>query len=257
MSRMNRALIIGSVLVAVWGCSSFGINCGSAQGSGSCLRVLFIGNSYTFVNDLPGTFTALAESGGHKVEMGMAATGGWTLAQHAASAATLDAIKSSKWDYVVLQEQSELPSVPQMRTQEMYPAARLLAGQIRAAGAKPLFFITWAHQDGWPDYGMHTYEAMQTQIDQGYLLIARELNAQVAPVGLAWWMARRQDPQLGLWQADGSHPTLQGTYLAACVFYAAIFRQSPIGLTYVAGLPQETARSLQSAAANAFFLFNP
>jgi hypothetical protein len=156
----------------------------------------------------------------------------------------------------VLQEQSEIPSVPQLRTQEMYPAARLLAGQIRAAGATPLFFIPWAHQNGWPDYGMHTYEAMQTQIDQGYLLIASELNAPVVPVGMAWWMARRKDSQLQLWQADDSHPTQQGTYLAACVFYAVIFRQSPIGLTYVAGLPQDTTRSLQSAAASAV-LFNP
>jgi hypothetical protein len=203
------------------------------------------------VNDLPGTFAALAESGGHKVETGLAAQGGWTLSQHSASAATLDAIKSSKWDYVILQEQSEIPSVSQVRIQEMYPAARQLAGQIRANGATPLFFITWAHQNGWPEYGMPNYEAMQAQIDQGYLLIAQELNAPVVPVGMAWWTVHTQDPQLELWQADGSHPAPQGTYLAACVFYAVIYRQSPIGLSYLAGLPKETVRLLQSAAANA------
>jgi len=63
-------------------------------------------------------------------------------------------------------------------------------------------------------------------------------------------MARRQNPQLDLWQDDGSHPTEQGTYLAACVFYSVIFHQSPEGLTFTAQLPSETAQLLQKSAAH-------
>jgi hypothetical protein len=90
---------------------------------------------------------------------------------------------------------------------------------------------------------------MQFKLDIGYLGIAEELSVPVAPVGYAWLLARNQNPQLDLWQPDGSHPTEIGTYLAACVFYAVIFRQSPKGLTYLATLPTETAQFLQQIAA--------
>jgi len=195
-------------------------------------------------------FAELARAGGHKVVTGMAAVGGWTLSDHVQSSETLDKLKSSKWDFVVLQEQSEIPAIEQSRTESMYPAARLLIRQVEGVGATPLFFLTWAHRDGWPENGLPDYESMQVQLDQGYLEIAQELNVGIAPVGYAWLLAQGQNPGLGLWQDDGSHPTEQGTYLAACVFYAAIFRQSPEGLTYLGQLPKEIAQELQKIAAN-------
>jgi hypothetical protein len=86
---------------------------------------------------------------------------------------------------------------------------------------------------------------MQIQINNGYMGIAEELNAPVAPVGSVWLTAMKEHPELELWQADGSHPTELGTYLAACVFYAVIFHESPDGLTYRAGLSREDARIIQ------------
>jgi hypothetical protein len=91
---------------------------------------------------------------------------------------------------------------------------------------------------------------MQFQIDRGYLQIAHELSTAVAPVGYAWLLAAGQNPGLTLWQEDGSHPTLQGTYLAACVFYAVIFLQSPVGLSYRADLAKDTVLFLQQIAEN-------
>ncbi len=241
---MKRILVICCILVPLLGCSPI-INCDQSQGADKCTRILFIGNSYTFTNDLPGMFTKLADSGGHTVMTGMAAQGGVTLADHVSSADTQNQIAASKWNYVVLQEQSEIPASEQTRIGTMYPAARTLVQQIERVGAKPVFFLTWAHQDGWPDYGLQDFPAMQFQIDIGYLGIARELSVPIAPVGYAWLLANGQNAQLNLWQADGSHPTEQGTYLAACVFYAVIYRQSPVGLTYKAGLTNETATFLQ------------
>jgi hypothetical protein len=252
---MKRLLILCCLLIAACGCSP-AISCNSLFGSGPCTRVLFIGNSYTYVNDLPTMFAELAGAGGHRVETGMAAQGGWTLANHVNSSDTLEQIKSSEWNYVVLQEQSEIPSIQQYRTQQMYPAARVLVRDIRNIDATPIFFETWAHRDGWPENGLQNYESMQYQIDNGYLGIAQELNVTVASVGFAWMTVRRQDPQLDLWQDDGSHPTEQGTYLAACVFYSVIFRQSPEGLTFTAQLPKETAQLLQKSAAD-IVLNNP
>ena len=100
------------------------------------------------------------------------------------------------------------------------------------------------------------YESMQLQINQGYLTIANELVAPVVPVGYAWLTAWLQNPLLDLWQADGSHPTEQGTYLAACVFYAVLFRQSPENNSYRAHLPVASAHYLQSVAASTV-LTNP
>lgn len=111
----------------------------------------------------------------------------------------------------------------------------------------PLFFVTWAHYDGWPEQGMNNYGSMQAQINYGYATIAQELNAPMAPVGTAWESAI-QHPDLSLWQEDGSHPSEQGTYLAACVFYAAIFQESPVGLTYRGKLSKVITQTLQTIA---------
>ena len=217
--------------------------------SPACARVLFVGNSYTTVNDLPSVFANLARSGGHRVETGTAAGDGWTLADHAASAATAAKLASAKWDIVVLQEQSQIPSVDQLRQAQMYPAARRLIGSIRNQGARPLFYLTWARRDGWPENGMPNYASMQSAIDDGYLAIAAEQQAAVAPVGYAWSTLLGQEAPAALWQEDGSHPTTAGTYLAACVFYATIFRESPRGLAYHSSLSAEEAARVQGIAA--------
>ena len=246
---MKRFLPFVILLFVLCSCS-FETKCRDIQDT-SCTRVLFIGNSYTFVNDLPNTFAKLAKSGGHKVEVGMSAQGGWKLADHIGSSETLNLLNSTKWNFVVLQEQSQIPSVQQVRNQEMYPAARELVQKIKDIGARPIFFITWAHRDGMPENGMINYESMQSQINYGYMEIAQELNAPIAPVGLAWSIAVKEHPELNLWQEDGSHPTEQGTYLAACVFYAVIFYESPDGLTYHASLSGENARTIQTIASKA------
>lgn len=223
-------------------------NCTNLSGKDTCRHILFIGNSYTYVNDLPGEFVKLARSGGRPVQAEMAAEGGWRLADHAGSEATLSKIRSRKWDDVVLQEQSQGPASPSFRTTTMYPAAETLIHEITAAGAKPALFLTWAHKDGWPENNLPGFDAMQGSITQGYLQLGMTQNIAVIPVGPAWSTAYRRYPDLALWQDDGSHPSEAGTYLAACVFYAAFFGQSPAGLSYHASLPAETALNLQTIA---------
>jgi hypothetical protein len=216
---------------------------------GRCTRVLFVGNSYTTVNDLPHVFASLARSGGHGVEVGTAAGDGWTLADHAGSSTTAAKLASAKWEIVVLQEQSQIPSVAQFRETQMYPAARRLVAAVRNQGARPLFYLTWGRRDGWPENGMPNYATMQSAIDDGYLAIATDQRVAVAPVGLAWSTLLIRDSSTTLWQEDGSHPTEAATYLAACVFYATIFRESPKGLAYRSSLSAETTAMIQGVAA--------
>jgi hypothetical protein len=244
-ARLLAGLLVLAGLLSVAACGGAP---GPACGSGACTRVLFLGNSYTYVNDLPSTFARLAGSAGRPVQVSMVANGGETLAQHAAATDSQSAIVSQRWTYVVLQEQSDTPATWAGRV-SMYPAVRTLDGQIESAGATPLLFMAWAHRDGMPESGLADYAAMQLQIDNAYLAIAREQQVPVAPVGYTWLAIRRDHPEISLWGDDGSHPNGAGTYLAACVFYAAIFRQSPSGLSYHGGIDDGQARILQDEAA--------
>ena len=244
---MKRLILVCLLIVVTCGCAP-AVSCSEDP---QCTQILFIGNSYTFTNDLPGMLTSLAKSGGHRVETGMSAPGGWFLYQHVNSPDTINQITAQKWEFIVLQEQSQVPSSTQMRFSQMYPAVRTLVGKIKENGATPVLFITWAHKNGWPENGISTYESMQLAIDEGYTNIGQELGVRMSPVGSAWLKLWQQNPQMNLWQDDGSHPNEMGTYLAACVFYATIFHESPEGLKYHGNLPTADAQLLQQVAADA------
>jgi len=216
----------------------------------ACVRILFLGNSYTYVNDMPGMVHAMGRSAGRDVATLMVAAGGETLGQHAGDPASTDPIRSGRWAWVVLQEQSEIPAVETSRLQAMEPAARNLVGAAKSAGARPLLLETWAHRDGLPTAGLDV-DSMQQALDAAYEAVGRDLATPVAPVGRAWQIVRETDPSISLWQDDGSHPATAGTYLAACVLIARILGVSPVGLGWTAGLPDDVARALQEAAASA------
>ena len=213
------------------------------------IRVLFIGNSLTFYHNMPYMFAELAQSGGHQVEVRMFAPPGWTLADHSQSPATLKEIQQGNWDLVVLQEGSWIPAIPNQRSEQMYPAVRLLDDQINESGAETILFMTWGSRDGLLEEGYEDYSKMQAQIQTGYMGVADEIAAKVAPVGTAWQNAIDREPKLNLWQMDGIHPSKEGSYLAANVFYALFFDESPEGLIYTADLPAETGQFLQAVAA--------
>jgi hypothetical protein len=107
---------------------------------------------------LPDVFAKLSSSGGHNVETGITAGGGWMLSDAISSKDTQDGLASKKWDYVVLQEQSQTPAPAESRTMFMLPAVRELTGFIYPTGAIPILFITWGHRDDWPDNGLPDYE---------------------------------------------------------------------------------------------------
>jgi hypothetical protein len=231
--RLVVILLVASVLPVV-ACSP---HAGCRPQDKGCLRVLFVGNSYTQVNDLPGTFAALARAGGHQVDVGMAAEGGQTLSGHLTSTNTQRQLVPGRWDVVVLQEQSQFPSVAWSRDNETAPAARSLVQEIRGLGARVVLFSTWAHRDGWPEQGLASEAAMQSAIDAAYLGLGQQLGVGVVPVGEAWSTTLAVDASIRLWQEDGSHPTTSGTFLAAAAFYAALFDDDPVPASQAAGAP--------------------
>jgi hypothetical protein len=242
VAMLALALIVGVVAVAAVRAAPACTFTGDR-----CLRVLFLGNSYTSVNDLPGTFARLAASGGHPVETGMVAPGGAFLSDLAASPDVTAALGGTRWNAVVLQEQSQLPAMPQADAQ-MIPAVTKLVGTVRAGGAIPYLLETWAHRDGLPQQRLD-YARMQSAIDGAYARAAERSGSFVVPAGEAWQRALAAAPTIGLWQADGSHPSPAGTYLAACVLFTTMTHESPVGLPDTEGLDAAVAAQLQQVAA--------
>jgi hypothetical protein len=202
------------------------------------------------VNDLPAMVDRLAEArpGPEPMFVVSFTKGSTALSYWASNDRLRGLLRDVAWNDVVLQEQSEIPSLPQATVQGvMLPSARRLSSWATADGAHTLLFMTWGYRDG--DGTGDTYDAMQGRLAEGYWEAASALGAGVAPVGLAWQRAHRLEPGLALWQSDGHHPTAAGSYLGACVFYEVLTGRSPVGDSYTAGLDGDEARFLQGVAA--------
>jgi len=201
------------------------------------LKVLFVGNSFTARNDLPGLITRLARARGRVLEHRLIHAGGASLRAHWNAGVAAEAIRDGGYDAVVLQEQSTLPVTNAAR---MHENVRLFDGAITAAGAKTVLYMTWARLNA-PD--------SQTAITDAYTAVGEELGATVAPVGVAWQRFIRENDRPVLHDRDQSHPTVAGSYLAACVFLAALFRESPVGVgDDVPGLSVGDRAALQAVA---------
>ncbi len=216
--------------------------------------VLFVGNSYTATNDLPNMFRQIALSLGEPVNTTMQAPGGYTFANHLFDPATQNTIASQQWDYVVLQEQSLRGALPTNETFSNIDATALNYDiQESSECAYPVFFMTWGYENGynltsWEYPELNTYAGMQQALRDNYTQFALENEGYVSPVGWAWKHVRDTHPDIELYQADESHPSVAGTYLAACVFYCTIFRESCVGTSFTSTLPPDTAAILQAIA---------
>ena len=178
--------------------------------AGQSLDVLFIGNSFTSRNNLPQLVAALVAPR-HSLRSATIYAGGASLRRHWNAGLAQRTLASQPWDRVVLQEQSTLPLKSPQRYHEN---VRLFAPEIAANGATPILYLTWSRASV-PDAQRDLTHAVES--------IAREIGAGVAPVGVAWQAVRTRHPDVTLYDADGSHPTPAGSYLAACVFAGTLF----------------------------------
>lgn len=215
------------------------------------LRVLFVGSSLTFENDLP---KLVHDLGGERTPIyaGSFTAPGWQLRQFAADHELDRLLHDVHWDVVVLQEQSQIPSFSaEDRARDFDPYVARLTDGIRAAAAHPLLFETWAHRTGdRRNVADDTYAAMQQRVAAGYSEAAYATRSALAPVGIAWAEALSRRPQLELWTPDGTHPSRAGSYLAACVFYALLTGRTAVGNTFTDGLEPSQARFLQRVASD-------
>lgn len=222
-------------------------------------RVLFLGNSYTYANDLPQLLADMANSTGKTLIFDIHAPGGYYLAQHLTNPTSVAKIATGNWDNVVLQDQSMALAYPTTYMNFM-PYTVKLDSVIKAHNlcAQTMFYSTWGRKSGdtylcspphcpVDTWITRTYYEMDSTITSHYKVFADSVKASMTPVGAAWRYIRQNHPSIELFQPDESHPSLAGSYAAACCFYATLFRSDPTFITFNSGLSATDAATIKYA----------
>lgn len=181
------------------------------------VRLLFIGNSHTYLHYMPQMLAALAAAAGGLAPLqAEQVTGqGASLKWHWHNPDTRALLVKNRWDYGVLQDRS---GGPLEAVADLREYGQRLAGEIRKQGAETIFFMTWAHR---------RRPETQPLINDAYRRLADETGALLAPVGAAWAAALAADAGLRLHHDDDRHANPAGAYLSACVFYAVVCPAGP------------------------------
>lgn len=216
-------------------------------------NILFIGNSYTYTNDMPTAyFEKMAESCGYDVQITAITKGAYTLEKFAdptdpyGERVEINLSGSDSYDYVILQEQSIRPITNPEKFQE---GARNLVARIRAIGAQPVLYATWGRQTGsekLTDLNL-TNETMSWKLAAAYAAVGAELDVPVVHVGVAFLDANTKG-NVNLYNPDLSHPSAEGSYLAALTLFSGIFGVDPGAVSYGANIPGDDVAAMQAAA---------
>lgn len=211
------------------------------------IRVLFVGNSQIFYNDLPKILDELSASAPKdrpRIKAERLVFGGASLESHWNKGDGNDTargkIAAEKWDYVVIQE------IYYAKPEPFDKYARLFHELIGQHGAKTVLYCTAGINQDYPEGFEHLHEM--------HVALGKELKVPVAAAGKAWRMYWGENPteaeRLDLYHKDAAHPGLKGSYLSACTLYALITGQSPVGLTH--RLPDQPEEILSPAQAKRF-----
>jgi PKD repeat protein len=229
---MNIRLLLLSIILLIFNL---------ARAQNDSLKVLFLGNSYTASYNLPQIVADLSATNNKSLIFDSHTPGGnllWYFANPGPQydITAINKIKSTNWDYIILQEQSTVPTIDHYRYNYMYPAIQSLYDSITFYNecSKVVLFMTWGRQNGGifcspdnycsPDFT--DFNHMQDSLESAYTEAADLDNILVAPVGIAWKNVLN-DTNLVLHSADESHPNYHGSYLAANVFYNLFWQEKP------------------------------
>lgn len=219
-------------------------------------RALFLGNSYTYYHNMPQIAASIAQNRGDTLVFDSNAPGGYTLDDHSIDPVSLSKIAAGNWDYLILQEQSQLPSFPTYFSNGLSG----MCASFRNSNpcGRIMFYMTWGRMNGdagncpvWPP--VCTYSGMDSLLRLRYVQTAMNSKAELSAVGAAWRYVRNHYPSINLYDTDGSHPSPEGSYLAACCFYTALFKKDPSLVTYNYTLSAIQAAQLRQAVKAVIF----
>lgn len=224
-------------------------------------KVLFLGNSYTSCNNLPLMVSEMAVSIGDELIYNSNTPGGYTMMAHSTDSTTLNLINANNWDYVVLQAQSRETSLEQEQMEkELFPFTESLSTEVRenCKSSQLIFYMTWGRENGdtpncFARPWVCTYEGMDDVIQKVYTDMARTNKAEISPVGAVWRELRANHPDIKLYSKDGSHPSLAGSYVAACTFYTMIYKKDPIAINWNSSLPETEVEIIKKVVKSIVF----
>jgi hypothetical protein len=233
------------------------------------VRALFLGNSYVTANSLPLLIKSAAASAGDTLIYAENCPGGYAFSDHLNNPVSLARMEEPQWDYVIIQQQSILGSAVCNDPYNIAPNAfepnnvlsvSDLKALIDQEGGIPMLYMTWGRKNGlasfcnqFPQAGYYcTYRGMDSLLQHNYLQMAGpnmyfQERLPLAAVGAVWRFVRENHPEIELYNSDESHPSMAGSYLAACTFYNMLFRKSAQGIGFNPGLPADAAAKIRMA----------
>ena len=234
MARRSRWVLGGAIVLAL--CAS-GVDGDTRSQDRSPLRLLFIGNSLTAANNLPGIVEWLGRARGDAtVETTAVTSSNFSLEDHWNQGEARAAIAKGQWSAVVLQQGPS--ALPESRVL-LRDYSKRFAVEAQKVGARPALYMVWPSQARARDFD---------DVSKSYALAARDVAGLLLPAGDAWREAWRRDPALALYGSDGFHPSGLGSYLAALAIWRALSHESVVGLPGPPGVSAGTLRQLQESA---------
>jgi hypothetical protein len=225
----------------------------SGADNDKAVRVLLVGNSYTMHHSLHSMLQKLAAQveGGPRMTVDAVAHGGYSLSNHLRTGQALTRIRAGHYTHVVLQGHS-MSAVD--HPDKLIADAKRFKQAIDASSSQTVFYATWARSPEVRLYRTHksvrSFAQMSMLVSSTYFELSSLLRAGLAPVGSAFERALVEHPRLGLWGSDGSHPSVAGSYMAACVLYGAITGLDPSTTRYVPNsMKPEDAEVVRGVAA--------
>jgi len=242
MRSLRRVRHLGLILLASASC--LGQKIAEPLPAGG-IHVLFVGNSLTYVNDLPGTVAALGSLSGDTIRVAASVGANLALVDHLNGASDAVAvIAQGGWNFVVLQQG---PSTVPINRDSLILWTQWFDPYIKKVNAKPALLMIWPSSDRY---------AYFDEVRKSYQQAAQAVNGVFIPAGAGWLQAWAADPALALYGSDGYHPSVLGTYVVALVVYERVTGKDCRDLPakaiasggYDLGIAAATVRKLQEAA---------
>jgi hypothetical protein len=236
---------------------------------GKDIDILFIGTSHTHYNAMPDIVRAIGESIGDQVYTEMSAPGGYDFERHIVLMSTIDALDSRDWDYIVLQESGWRTALPKdMLQTSVFPFAKELKKIIseKRPSAKLIMYLTNGYVNGvgtfnadWctDEPAVCSYEGMQARVRDTYLELSKIMNADVAPAGMVWETLIGKKNDIPLFDPDGIHPSVTGSYTHALTIYSLIRRKELKNVFAPNGVTAENAALIQNTVADMVYQCSP
>ncbi|NRA06507.1 MAG: T9SS type A sorting domain-containing protein [Nitrosopumilus sp.] len=227
------------------------------------LNILFVGNSLTTYNDLPKIFQNFSSAKGDFIYYEQITSGGATIRDHSNTGNVSGILSKRKFDYTILQEQSQIPLIPWWRNWSLMSASkRIYDVSIKPFCSKLAFYQTIGYKDGgkqcdplniYCSSDIKDYNEYQDTVNTAYQQVADSLKALLFPIGYAAKILRKNYPNIDLWASDGRHPGPYGTYLAVNIMYAGLFKKSPKNTLFYASLDSNYCKIIQELADSIVF----